>query len=377
MKKIVGTNLLGYPQIRNFASLNFNNYQVVKKQDLFKIPSFLSFKLFNKLPQYELNSFWDLDLNKCDLYHFFNTISHGKKPWITTFETSLPRWGDISNKKIEKGLKFLANDNCKKLIAFSECTKNIQEQYIINNFPEYKDVIFKKLISIHPSQKILVENIDEKKTFNNEYTHFTFIGNQFFRKGGREAVYSTIKLYKEGLPVKLTIISKIETDFYASQTTKVDVNEILKIINKYPKCINLLGQISNQEVLNLLKKTDVALLPTYADTYGYSVLEAQASACPVISTDIRALPEINNEDIGWVINVPKDELGNGILNNDKNRKLFSKQLENNLYQKMYEILKNKNIIKEKSKKSIENIKLNHSISKKTKEIEKIYDDSIC
>ncbi len=61
----------------------------------------------------------------------------------------------------------------------------------------------------------------------------------------------------------------------------------------------------NQQVLELLKTCDVGLLPTYADTYGFSALEAQSAACPVISTDVRALPEINNTEVGWLINVPK------------------------------------------------------------------------
>ena len=50
----------------------------------------------------------------------------------------------------------------------------------------------------------------------------------------------------------------------------------------------------NSEVMNILKNTHVGLLPTYADTYGYSVLEAQSFGCPVITTNIRAMPEINN-----------------------------------------------------------------------------------
>ncbi|MFW2788163.1 glycosyltransferase, partial [Acinetobacter baumannii] len=53
----------------------------------------------------------------------------------------------------------------------------------------------------------------------------------------------------------------------------------------------------------------IGLLPTWADTFGYSVLEFQACGCPVISTDVRALSEINNNDIGWLINVDKNKYG--------------------------------------------------------------------
>jgi len=66
--------------------------------------------------------------------------------------------------------------------------------------------------------------------------------------------------------------------------------------------------LPNNEILELMKyKIQVGMLPTRGDTYGYSVLEFQASGCPVISTDVRALLEINNEDCGWIINVPKNK----------------------------------------------------------------------
>jgi len=49
----------------------------------------------------------------------------------------------------------------------------------------------------------------------------------------------------------------------------------------------------------------LALLPTCAETHGDVVLEAQANGCPVITTDIRTLPEINPSEIGYLIEVPK------------------------------------------------------------------------
>lgn len=46
-----------------------------------------------------------------------------------------------------------------------------------------------------------------------------------------------------------------------------------------------------------MKKAHVCLLPTWMDTFAYSVLEAQACGTPVISTSLRALTEINNENV--------------------------------------------------------------------------------
>jgi glycosyltransferase involved in cell wall biosynthesis len=65
----------------------------------------------------------------------------------------------------------------------------------------------------------------------------------------------------------------------------------------------------NAQVLKLLRDAHVALLPTYDDTYGFSVLEAQASGTPVITTNVCALEEINNDAVGWVVRLSKDEWG--------------------------------------------------------------------
>ncbi len=86
----------------------------------------------------------------------------------------------------------------------------------------------------------------------------------------------------------------------------------------------------NQQVLELLKTCDVGLLPTYADTYGFSALEAQSAACPVISTDVRALPEINNTEVGWLINVPKNELGEAYYQTPEDRQVLSERIQSGL-----------------------------------------------
>lgn len=61
--------------------------------------------------------------------------------------------------------------------------------------------------------------------------------------------------------------------------------------------------LPNTDVLELIKRADIGLLPTYSDVFGYSVLEMQACGCPVISSDVRALPEINNNECGWVMEI--------------------------------------------------------------------------
>ncbi|MBP7039826.1 MAG: hypothetical protein KBA92_02650, partial [Anaerolineaceae bacterium] len=41
------------------------------------------------------NQYNDFELNKVDILHFSNGISYGRTPWVTTFETFVPRFADL------------------------------------------------------------------------------------------------------------------------------------------------------------------------------------------------------------------------------------------------------------------------------------------
>jgi glycosyltransferase involved in cell wall biosynthesis len=87
----------------------------------------------------------------------------------------------------------------------------------------------------------------------------------------------------------------------------------------------------------------VGLLPTWADSYGYSCLEFQACGCPVISTDVRSLPEINNDKCGWVISIPKNNTGlDAKLDTEQDRLDFSNHLSKKLVEIFETILTNPN-----------------------------------
>jgi glycosyltransferase involved in cell wall biosynthesis len=375
MQKIVGTHLSGYPQTRNISGLPFDNYQVKKVQNFFKIPLFLNYKLYNQNPPVYLNSFQDFGLNKCDLYHFFNAISYGKAPWITTFETALPRWGDVAHSKIRKGGELLASSSCKKLIALSECTKGIQQRYGQAYFPDLEKEIDNKSVVIHPSQVIMYDN-SHRESIEKVGLKVLLVGNQIFSKGGRELILASKKIYEKSGNIKLTIVSALEADSYATNTNENDIIAIKKQIEQGSEYIDFLGRVPNQKVLDLLKTSHVAALPTYADTYGYFVLEAQASGCPVISTDIRALPEINNNEVGWVIHVPKNKDGNAILKTTGDREIYRDILVSELSNIFSQLLNKPTQIEMKSKKSLVRIKQYHNPILQARKIEAIYDEAL-
>lgn len=266
-------------------------------------------------------SFNDRNLNRVDMLHLFNAISVGKTPWVTTFETIIPRFQAtlachhgrtcgysslVRDEKVLRGLEALSGDPCKTIIALSECNLKMQKDLLLH-FPQFQAEIDRKLIRLHPPQQPIVNDYAGKQLPLEEPIHFMFVGTAFFCKGGMEILEAFREVKeKKGYNLRLTIVSSMDLDDYATSKTEKDVLIAQAIIRKNSGWIIHYRHLPNQRVLELMKSAHVGLLPTFADTYGYSVLEFQACGCPVISTDVRALPEINNNEIGWMIKVPKN-----------------------------------------------------------------------
>jgi glycosyltransferase involved in cell wall biosynthesis len=116
----------------------------------------------------------------------------------------------------------------------------------------------------------------------------------------------------------------------------------------------------------------VGLLPTWADTYGLFVLEAQASGCPVITTDVRALAEINNSRIGWLIRVPKDALGEAIYATPENRLELSQKIQAGLEEIIRGIVEDPSVIASKGQAALERIRTEHDPQDYAEKLRQIY-----
>lgn len=300
-----------------------------------------------------------------DGFHFFNHLSTIKKPWFVTFEGAVPRW----NADSQFGLKLLASHHCKALIAMSEAAYQSQIR-VINDNPRFRKIV-DKLEILHPPQELLVENYDLKPQNGNDI-QFVLVGHEFFRKGGREILDVFDTLLKEGAPIRLKIVSRLITGDYASHATEQDLINAKTLIAKYPDHIQHWESLPNQQVLNLLRESHVGLLPTYSDTYGFFALEAQAAGCPVISTNVRALPEINNDQYGWLIDLPLSVAKYVPLNSTNERQAVSDLIKSRLDQIVRNILDNPSSIRSRGERCIERIKMNHSPQAHSQRLGELY-----
>ncbi|MCX6654511.1 MAG: glycosyltransferase family 4 protein [Candidatus Bathyarchaeota archaeon] len=334
-----------------------------------------------------LFSFNDFNLNRVDIMHFFNTISFGRTPWITTFETIVPRFSItlkchhgrtadysplIHEKQIQGALEALSNDSCKKLIALSECNLNMQKQ-LLRHFPQYRSEVENKLIHLHPPQEVFFDSYESKNLDLDGQISFAFVGRDFFRKGGMEILETFRDLRKNnGYNLRLTVVSSLSMSDYATNEIEEDVEAARDIIQTNNDWIDYYHSLPSQRVLELMRRSHIGLLPTYADTYGYSTLEFQASGCPVISTDVRALPEINNNEIGWLIKIPKNYLGEAIYTNKEDRLQIGDAIKEGLERAVSEIFANRSVIIQKANAALERVRNQHSPEEYSRRIAEIY-----
>ena len=82
------------------------------------------------------------------------------------------------------------------------------------------------------------------------------------------------------------------------------VESILKKDNF--KRLTLWGEAALRELEGILHETDIYLLPTYAESFGFALLAAMAYGLPVIATNEFAIPEIvDHGKTGFLIDISK------------------------------------------------------------------------
>lgn len=387
--KTVGYTNDSYPERRTIIDNNVHPLKKIKSINLYfpqaamkRIP-FIGKKVhtyfFEKI----------IAATEVDGIHFFNSVTDKDIPWISTFETLIPRTTatafiqnelDVDRKEknlkqIDKYLQLIATDQCKKIIALSEINRQMQLD-LLSYFPAYKATIEKKLIQLNPPQKKLRQRQEVINKETNPIIKFLFVGKFFNLKGGKEIVDVFDKIKKEtNLEYELHLVSLGDMKNHAFgefTDTEMEMEEVKKKIDSNPS-ITMHHYIENRELLEMMKTVDVGLLPTWADTYGYSVLEFQANGCPVISTDIRALPEINNNSVGWMIHLPKNKFKEVHLNSPVEKSKARTSMQKQLEDIVVNILNNPKQLKKKALKAYDQVTKNHSVETYMQSLSDIYE----
>ena len=365
--------------MRNIASTNLPGFRIRRTYDLIALPRHIVYRFMprtmfkrtrGKILDYLINLHCELPGIRTDINHFFNCLSVSKTPWVVTFETRLPRW----NQHSRFGLSLLARDICKRMIALSRNCYDMQFQHLLEcGWQDNK--ITEKMVVLHPPQKVIADST-KKFVQVKENLHFAIVGADFFRKGGMETLLVFDRLLSESAPIRLTIVSLMQYGDYACCAKLETYRRAIELIHKWSDHIEYHRSLPNESVIKIYQNADIGLLPTWDDTYGYTVLESQACGCPVISTNIRALPEINSTETGWILPVPKDKHGKAIIGTKDEREEFSHILVESLHACISDILSNRSSVRTKGKKALARIRRDHDPAEHARQQMRIYSEAL-
>lgn len=154
----------------------------------------------------------------------------------------------------------------------------------------YKTLVkagFKNIANIaNPISEELVQAVTKLK---NSERHFdkgkvVFVGHIFIKKGIYELVEacvnsSYVKLIKFIGPIKEEVKSELE-------------NIACKRADK--SWLYFTGTATREEVLSEIKSSELLVLPSYTEGFPNVILEAMAMGCPVVATNVGAIPEMLN-----------------------------------------------------------------------------------
>jgi glycosyltransferase involved in cell wall biosynthesis len=374
----IGILGFGYPERRNMLDAGAFGIEYVLIRDWLTIVRKVWHSLSGQGYSGILHSFAWVTWRDGAAVHSFNSLVYGGMPWVVTFETTLPRVGSLPGWVVWHSWKKIARSECRALLALSDCTaKRLLDDLQVNR-PRVSDATLSairgKLSVLHPPQPLLIDGLTEKLGCMewDGPLRIVVVGHDFYRKGGLEVLLALEALIGGGKDIRLSIAGKMIAGDYASRAGAPEVQMAEAIISRHPDRIQRLGSIPSSEVHGLLRTSHVLCLATWGDTYGYSVLEAQAAGCATITTDLRALPEINNGDCGWLIKVPKLANGDGDLDSVGKRERFRAILVEGIKAALREAHDDRDGLQRKAAVGLERIRKFHDPAKHAARLAEIY-----
>jgi len=325
---------------------------------------------------------------KPDIIHTFNTLLQTHTKWVVTYETIIPRTNETCRREWKhtstyqpdryttKLITLLKQDSCLAMIALSQCNHAMQLEYMKRSAVDGYNEIIPKMTVLPPPQEVLsTESEIESKYTKAKCPKLLFVGGDFFRKGGGQII-SALEDLKNEYEFDLTIVGRLDsTGDYASHSTSND-RDIATAIIKSASYIRYYDYLPNRQIVDIARQSHIGLLPTLADTYGYSVLEMQACGCPVITTDIRALPEINDKECGWILHVPKDFTGEALYETTQQRAQLKQIIHDQLCATLVAIFSDVSVLPEKALASMERIKRVHDPERYSRELSSIFEAGV-
>jgi len=261
-------------------------------------------------------AFFPLEKKDNSLIHsLFWSIHRYPLPWIHENDQSLGQYfsdyvnfeGLLKRKIVGVAADLLNSEKCKAVIVWSNWAR---KGYIDDGVDHGK-------VNVIPPAFTT-----SRKKIKHDATNLLFIGRDYHRKGGDVALKVFENLEKSHNNIHLTFVGRIE-DRETLEKVKRDEN------------ISYFDHVSSNDLhKKIFPMSDVFILPTIAEAYGMSIIEAMSNGIPVIASNISAIPEVVQDGVsGYLVSPSSIELFTRrcaeLLDNKEKRETMGKNaLEN-------------------------------------------------
>ena len=302
-----------------------------------------------------VNAHYTKTKQEYDIIHNAHCLSLNKdKPWICDFESRYQMWisGEGTKKEIEKALKILMRKNCKKILAWTNSTK----EKLIETFPEIKD----KIEVVYPAIPL-----NKQSQKNKNKITILYATRYFWLKGGLIALEVYKRLKEKYGELELIFISDVPNE------VKLRYQEI-----------KIQDLVSNKELFKLYEKSDIFFYPSLMDSFGFGLLEAMSFGIPIVTVNTKhtaTRKEIVENDVNGLIFDVNDEMCDKLIN-QKEKVVIQAEEEkiiNQLVENCSKLIENKKIREKMSKNCIKIIKDGKfSIKERNKKLKRIYEEAV-
>lgn len=326
------------------------------------------------------NTYYFVPYPKFDLLHLWNGVLLNKRPFVTSFESWLPRVFDSRhNWHYKHCLARLMSEDCRKLFAMSDFARNF---FLWQNRGEIDHSTSKKVEVLYGGVSIpdhaLEQRLDRLQRKPEGALRVCLIGHEFFRKGGLPTIRAFERLARELPNLKLVVVSRLQGLDYVSHETRSD--EARTVLQR-ASWAEWHESLPHQEVMRLIEGSDVGLLPSLDDTFGWSTLEAMSQGLPVVGTNICALPEIivsniNGMSIPIDLAVNRRWIGFGMSSTDPEfkeiREATYQKIEDGLVANIRKLANSKQLLEKFSINAVEHVRKNFDPNTQGAKLTKAY-----
>lgn len=192
-----------------------------------------------------------------------------------------------------------------------------------NQFADFPDMNIEVVSNSFPKEFLDMDKDILRKDGNT----ITYFSNLMYSKGIIVFLDAIYQLLKVNPYVRINIAGAFLGDYLKSYSEVKEMfeNRLMIITNNFPNRVSYLGIVKGIEKSNLLKKSDIMVLPTFYKTEAYpiSIIEGMFYGNAIVATNHNYLPDIINAQSGVLVEkCSVDDLIKGISYLLKNESLL-------------------------------------------------------